>query len=74
MFAGHTVILVFASLGFVIHATDPTSYMETASLGAFGWLMTVALYALELLVALLQAYVFVLLSAVFIGLCAHPDH
>jgi len=74
MFAGHTVILVFASLGFVIHASDPNSYMETASLGAFGWVMTVALYALELLVALLQAYVFVLLSAVFIGLCAHPDH
>ena len=74
MFAGHTVILVFASLGFVLHATDPTSHMQTIGLGTFGWLMTVALYALELLVALLQAYVFVLLSAVFIGLCAHPDH
>jgi F-type H+-transporting ATPase subunit a len=74
MFAGHTVILVFASLGFVIHASDPTSHMQTLSLGAFGWVMTVALYALELLVALLQAYVFVLLSAVFIGLCADPEH
>ena len=32
------------------------------------------LYALELLVAFLQAYIFTLLSAVFIGLCAHPEH
>ncbi len=74
MFAGHTVILVFASLGFVIHASDPNAHLLTASLGIFGWLMTIALYALELLVAVLQAYVFVLLSAVFIGLCAHPEH
>lgn len=74
MFAGHTVLLVFASLGFVIHASDPTAHGLTASLGAFGWVMTVALYALELLVCFLQAYVFVLLSAVFIGLCAHPEH
>ena len=28
----------------------------------------------DLLVALLQAYIFTLLSAVFIGLCAHPEH
>jgi F-type H+-transporting ATPase subunit a len=74
LFAGHTVLLVFASLGFVIHATNPDSHLLTVSLGAFGWLMTVCLYALELLVAVLQAYVFVLLSAVFIGLCAHPEH
>ncbi len=74
MFAGHTVLLVFASLGFVIHASDPSSPVLTGTLGVFGWLMTVALYALELLVAFLQAYVFVLLSAVFIGLCAHPEH
>ena len=33
--------------------------------------MTVALYALEFLVAFLQAYVFALLSAVFIGLMQH---
>jgi F-type H+-transporting ATPase subunit a len=74
MFAGHTVLLVFASLGFVIHASDPSATVLTGTLGVFGWLMTVALYALELLVAFLQAYVFVLLSAVFIGLCAHPEH
>ncbi|MEK7413614.1 MAG: F0F1 ATP synthase subunit A, partial [Planctomycetota bacterium] len=59
---------------FVIFASDPSATGLTLSLGAFGWVMTLGLYALELLVAFLQAYVFVLLSAVFIGLCAHPEH
>ena len=44
-------------------------------MGVFGWMLTIVLStALELLVALLQAYIFTLLSAVFIGLCAHPEH
>ena len=42
--------------------------------GMFGWLLTIALYFLELLVALLQAYVFTILSAVFIGQSMHPEH
>jgi F0F1-type ATP synthase membrane subunit a len=29
---------------------------------------------LELLVALLQAFIFTLLSAIFIGMSAHPSH
>jgi F-type H+-transporting ATPase subunit a len=31
-------------------------------------------YCLELLVALIQAYVFTMLSSLFIGLCLHPSH
>jgi F-type H+-transporting ATPase subunit a len=74
MFAGHSVLLVFASLGFIIFASDHTAYGMSAGLGIVGWILTLGLYALELLVAFLQAYIFTLLSAVFIGLCAHPEH
>jgi F-type H+-transporting ATPase subunit a len=33
-----------------------------------------AIYMLELFVAVLQAYVFTFLTAVFMGLALHPDH
>ncbi len=33
-----------------------------------------AIYLLELFVALLQAYVFTFLTAVFMGMAAHPSH
>jgi F-type H+-transporting ATPase subunit a len=74
MFAGHSVLLVFASLGFIIFAGDPSAHAMSTGLGVIGWILTLGLYALELLVAFLQAYIFTLLSAVFIGLCAHPEH
>jgi F-type H+-transporting ATPase subunit a len=70
MLAGHITLKVFA--GFV------------ASLGAFGaagWLgavlplgMTVALTALELLVAVLQAYVFTILTCIYLNDALHPGH
>jgi F-type H+-transporting ATPase subunit a len=34
----------------------------------------VAISLLELFVALVQAYVFTILSAVFIGMALHPEH
>jgi F-type H+-transporting ATPase subunit a len=73
MLAGHTVLLVFASLGFIVFSTSHTIALSLP-LGLFGWVMAVAFYALEVLVALIQAYIFTLLSAVFIGMCAHPEH
>jgi F-type H+-transporting ATPase subunit a len=74
MLAGHSVLLVFATLGFIIYSSDPQALGMATTMGVFGWLLTIPFYALELLVALLQAYIFTLLSAVFIGLCAHPEH
>jgi F-type H+-transporting ATPase subunit a len=68
------VLLVFATLGFIIYSSDHNAYAMSGTMGVFGWLLTIPFYALELLVALLQAYIFTLLSAVFIGLCAHPEH
>jgi F-type H+-transporting ATPase subunit a len=74
MLAGHTVLLVFASLAFIVFAAPEHSLGLSVPLGIFGWVLAVAFYALELLVAFIQAYIFTLLSAVFIGMCAHPEH
>jgi F-type H+-transporting ATPase subunit a len=74
MLAGHSVLLVFATLGFIIYSSDHSAVGMASTMGVFGWILTIPFYALELLVALLQAYIFTLLSAVFIGLCAHPEH
>lgn len=73
MLAGHTVLLVFLSLGFIIHEAHGNTVMAH-SLGIVGWVIAIAFYVLELVVALIQAYIFTLLSAIFIGQCAHPEH
>jgi F-type H+-transporting ATPase subunit a len=68
--AGHITLKVFA--GFVV---------TLGSLGFLGWLgallpltMTVALTALEFLVAALQAYVFAVLTSMYINDAIHPAH
>ena len=75
MFAGHSVLLAFASLGFIVlAATAGQSPGLAVGMGIFGFTLGTALYFLELLIALLQAYVFVMLSAAFIGMTVHPEH
>ena len=36
--------------------------------------MTVMIYALEVLVAILQAYVFAILTCIYLADAIHPDH
>ncbi len=74
MLAGHIVLLVFGTIGFIIVAASADKIGMGTAMGIAGWFLTVAFYAFELLIALLQAFIFTLLSAVFIGLCAHPKH
>jgi F-type H+-transporting ATPase subunit a len=71
MLAGHITLKVFA--GFVA--------LLGTSLGAIGWIggmlplvMTVAMTALELLVAFLQAYVFAILTCIYLNDAIHPGH
>jgi F-type H+-transporting ATPase subunit a len=71
MLGGHIALKVFA--GFVA--------MLGVSLGAVGWVggvlplaFTVALTALELLVACLQAYVFAILTVIYLNDALHPGH
>ena len=71
MLAGHIALKVFA--GFII--------LLGGALGAIGWAggvlpfaMIVALTALEMLVAFLQAYVFAVLTCIYLNDAIHPGH
>ena len=71
MLAGHIALKVFA--GFVA--------LLGVSVGAIGWIggvaplaLTVAIYALEILVAFLQAYVFAILTCIYLNDALHPGH
>jgi F-type H+-transporting ATPase subunit a len=70
MLAGHITLKVFASFVTMLGA-----------MGVVGWAgavlplaLTVALTALELLVAFLQAYVFTILTCIYINDAIHPGH
>lgn len=67
---GHAIIL---SLTCVIFITCQLGIAIGASLSIVSFLLMIFMNCLELLVAFIQAYVFTMLSAVFIGL-AHPAH
>lgn len=70
MLAGHIALKVFASFVTML-----------AAFGIVGWFgavlplgLTVALTALELLVAFLQAYVFAILTCIYLNDAIHPGH
>jgi len=70
MLAGHITLNVFAGFATLL-----------GGFGLVGWLgaavplaMTVALTALELLVAVLQAYVFAILTCIYLNDAIHPGH
>lgn len=65
MVGGHVAILVF--LGLIIIMQN-----EWIAIGAVPF--AAAIYLLEIFVGFVQAFVFTLLSTVFIGMAAHPDH
>ena len=65
LMAGHAVIL---SITCVIFATVSMGAAINGSMTIVSVLFTIFMYCLELLVAFIQAYVFTMLSAVFIGL------
>ncbi|MEZ6023250.1 MAG: F0F1 ATP synthase subunit A [Hyphomonadaceae bacterium] len=68
--AGHLVLKVFA--GFVPMMAAAGGIWILGSVLPLG--MTVALYALEFLVAFLQAYVFALLTCIYLNDALHPGH
>lgn len=67
MFAGHVVLAVF--LAFIAATADKLILWIGVTAGCLG--MSVALSCLELLVAFLQAYIFMFLAAIFIGMAQH---
>jgi F-type H+-transporting ATPase subunit a len=71
MLAGHITLQVFA--GFIV--------LLGGSFGVIGWLggvvplvLVIMLYALETLVAFLQAYVFAILTCIYLNDAIHPGH
>jgi len=68
MTAGHFVILVLLGLIFVF-GTAPPLVRGVVVVGSIG--LTLFMMLLELIVAFLQAYIFALLTSVFIGLMRH---
>ncbi|MTI89648.1 MAG: F0F1 ATP synthase subunit A [Balneolaceae bacterium] len=66
-------IMIIAILGLVFIFADAFGTAAGLGVGVFSVSLTAALYALKAFVALVQAYIFTLLSAVFIGMAAE-DH
>ena len=71
--AGHIVIMVLMGLIFIIGGMYGVGMGSVTSVISI--FMTIFMFALELLVAYIQAYVFTILSSLFIGLAQQePDH
>jgi F-type H+-transporting ATPase subunit a len=66
MFAGHLVLAVI--LGFIVQTAGTLAWYGVMPISLLG---SVAISLLELLVCFIQAYVFTLLAAVFIGMAVH---
>lgn len=71
MFAGHLLVLVF-TLGSEFLLLQAPIWLKPVSALGFG--LAIALYLLEALVQVLQAYIFALLSAHFIGRALAEQH
>ena len=65
MTAGHIVIMALLGLIFILH----TYIVIPVSIS-----FALFIYLLEMLVALLQAYIFTMLSSLFIGMAVHQEH
>jgi F-type H+-transporting ATPase subunit a len=72
MFAGHMLLAFFSAVGFWFLFERPT--WLGASVGVAGVLMTILLTAFEIFVQFLQAYLFTMLAAMYIGDAMRPQH
>jgi F-type H+-transporting ATPase subunit a len=70
MLAGHITLNVFG--GFVVMLLGAGAAIKGLALLPFA--MTIGLDALELLVAFLQAYVFAMLTCMYLNDALHPGH
>lgn len=72
MFAGHLILAFFSAVGFwfLFEKLTPLG----AGLGVLGVVMTVVMTGFEIFIQFLQAFLFTLLAAMYIGGSLHPDH
>jgi F-type H+-transporting ATPase subunit a len=71
MLAGHMLLVTFALLTHELIKSDTLVLKPVAVLPFF---MLLFLVAFEVLVGFLQAYIFTILTAVYIAQAAHPEH
>jgi F-type H+-transporting ATPase subunit a len=71
LFAGHFILLVFTLGGFVLLGSS-SAFIKPISV--LSWAMAIVITFLELLVALLQAYVFAILNAVYLQSSLATEH
>lgn len=69
MLAGHLILVTFAVLSAALWAAKPTVIIMP-----FSFALLVAMTGFEILVSFLQAFIFAILTAVYIGSSMHPDH
>ena len=68
------VSLSFRLYGNIFAGENMLEAMATMGGSAFGWLLALPFYAMELLVGLVQALVFMLLTSVFtLLICTHEE-
>jgi F-type H+-transporting ATPase subunit a len=70
MLAGHLILVTFAILTSAIWGA--AVYFKIGA--AFPFALLIALTAFEILVSGLQAFIFTILTGVYIGLAMHPEH
>jgi F-type H+-transporting ATPase subunit a len=71
MFAGHTVLAVILTFIVLARNAAPVLFGTVTVASVLG---VAALSLLELFVAFLQAYIFVFLASLFLGMVLHPEH
>jgi len=71
--AGHIIALAFFGLIFIFSGNGENTGAGLG-VGVASWLFTTFMFFLELLVAFIQAYVFTLLSAIYIGSAVEEHH
>ena len=69
MLAGHLILVTFATLCAALFAAKVTVVILP-----FSFFLLVAMTGFEILVSFLQAFIFAILTAVYIGSSMHPEH
>lgn len=74
--AGHVMLslLLASAYFFIVHAATGEIAVWRGAIGIAWFAMGLAIFLFELLVAVLQAYIFTLLSAVYIETSLHAEH
>ncbi|MGI9610096.1 MAG: F0F1 ATP synthase subunit A [Acidimicrobiia bacterium] len=73
MVAGHVMLTLLLVTGYV-YIVGFSNASFNAVFGALWWVMALAIFLFEVVVSILQAYIFTLLSAVYIQTSVHPEH